>query len=263
MNASKRNAPVAPVSASALKERSQAAVSVNPEARQNQLLAALPSSDFERVATHLELVRLKCGAVLYESNSQLRFVYFPTTSIVSLQYDLASGESTEIAMVGREGILGISLFMGGDTTSSRAVVQNAGVAYRLRADALRAEFARAGPMLFHLLRYTQALLTQMAQNAACNRHHSLEQQLCRWMLLILDRLQSTELPMTQEAIANRLGVRREGVTEAAGKLRATGLIRYRRGRISVLDRKGLERRTCECYGVVKSEYDRLLPSRSD
>ena len=200
------------------------------------------------------------GTVLYESGSRLHHVYFPTTSIVSLLYVMEDGASAEIAVVGNEGILGIALFMGGETTPSRAVVQSAGHGYRLKAHLLKQEFNRAGPVLHLLLRYTQALITQMAQTAVCNRHHSVEQQLCRWLLLSLDRLQSNKLTMTQELIANMLGVRREGVTEAAGKLQQAGLIRYSRGRIEVLDRKALERQACECYAVVKKESDRLLPA---
>ena len=198
------------------------------------------------------------GEVLYESGGRLQHVYFPTDSIVSLLYVFEDGASAEIAVVGNEGILGISLFMGGETTPSRAVVQSAGYGYRLKAQLLKNEFNRAGPVLQLLLRYTQALITQMAQTAVCNRHHSIEQQLCRWLLLSLDRLASDSLTMTQELIANMLGVRREGVTEAAGKLQRAGLIRYSRGRIDVLDRPGLEKTVCECYGVVKLEFDRLL-----
>jgi len=202
---------------------------------------------------------MKLGDVLYEPGVLLRHVYFPTTSIVSLLYVMENGASAEIAIVGNEGILGISLFMGGETTPSRAVVQSAGYGFRLKAQLLKDEFGRSGPMLRLLLRYTQALITQMAQTAVCNRHHTVDQQLCRWLLLSLDRLSSNELCMTQELIANMLGVRREGVTEAAGKLQDAGLIRYRRGRITVLDRPALEARTCECYQVVKTEFDRLLP----
>jgi CRP-like cAMP-binding protein len=227
--------------------------------RQNHLLAALPASDFQRLEPHLELVSMKLGDVLYEPGDRLRHVYFPTTSIVSLLYVMEDGASAEIAIVGNEGILGISLFMGGETTPSRAVVQSAGYGFRLKAQALKSEFGRFGPTLHLLLRYTQALITQMAQTAVCNRHHSVDQQLCRWLLLSLDRLASNELSMTQELIANMLGVRREGVTEAAGKLQDVGLIRYRRGRITVIDRPGLEARSCECYQVVKTELDRLLP----
>jgi CRP-like cAMP-binding protein len=200
--------------------------------------------------------------VLYESGGTLSHVYFPTTAIVSLLYVMENGASAEIAVVGNEGIVGISLFMGGDSTSSRAVVQSAGTGFRLKAQTLMNEFDRAGPVLHLLLRYTQALITQMAQTAVCNRHHSLDQQLCRWLLLSLDRLQGNELVMTQELIANMLGVRREGVTEGALKLQQVGLIRYARGHITVLDRDGLEKRTCECYAVVKSEYDRLLPEKT-
>jgi len=226
---------------------------------QNHLLDALPAADYERIAPHLELIPMKLGDVLYEPGARLRHVYFPTTSIVSLLYVMENGASAEIAIVGNEGILGISLFMGGETTPSRAVVQSAGHGFRLKAQLLKDEFGRFGPMLHLLLRYTQALITQMAQTAVCNRHHSVDQQLCRWLLLSLDRLASSELAMTQELIANMLGVRREGVTEAAGKLQEAGLIRYRRGRISVLDRPGVEARACECYQVVKTEFDRLLP----
>ena len=225
---------------------------------QNHLLAALPAAEYERLLPHLELVRMPLGAVLYESGGQLQHVYFPTNSIVSLLYVLEDGASAEIAVVGNEGILGISLFMGGETTPSRAVVQSAGYGYRLKAHLLKAEFNRAGPVLQLLLRYTQALITQMTQTAVCNRHHSVEQQLCRWLLLSLDRLSSSELNMTQELIANMLGVRREGVTEAAGNLQRAGLIRYSRGHIQILDRPGLERAVCECYSVVKKEFDRLL-----
>ncbi len=226
---------------------------------QNHLLEALPAGDYERLAPHLELISMKLGDVLYEPGITLRYVYFPTTSIVSLLYVMEDGASAEIAIVGNEGILGISLFMGGETTPSRAVVQSAGYGFRLKAQLLKDEFHRFGPMLHLLLRYTQALITQMAQTAVCNRHHSVDQQLCRWLLLSLDRLASNELSMTQELIANMLGVRREGVTEAAGKLQDAGLIQYRRGRITVLDRPGLEARSCECYQVVKTELDRLLP----
>lgn len=200
------------------------------------------------------------GQVLYESGSSLGYVYFPLTAIVSLLYVMENGASAEIAVVGNEGIVGISLFMGGESTPSRAVVQSAGLGCRLEAHVIKSEFNRSGPVLHLLLRYTQALITQMAQTAVCNRHHTLDQQLCRWLLLSLDRLQGTELIMTQELIANMLGVRREGVTEGAVKLQKAGLIQYARGHISVLDRLGLERRTCECYAVVKREYERLLPS---
>jgi CRP-like cAMP-binding protein len=218
----------------------------------------LPAAEYERLLPHLELVPMPLGEVLYESGGRLQHVYFPTTCIVSLLYVLENGASAEIAVVGNEGILGISLFMGGDTTPSRAIVQSAGFGYRLKAQMLKREFSRAGPMLRLLLRYTQALITQMTQTAVCNRHHSVEQQLCRWLLLSLDRLPTDEVSMTQELIANMLGVRREGVTEAAGKLQRAGLIRYSRGRIEVLDRAGLELAVCECYAVVKREFDRLL-----
>ena len=226
---------------------------------QNRLLAALPEAEFVRLAPHLELVPMLLGDSLYEPGSQLQHVYFPTTAIVSLLYVMESGSSAEIAGVGNEGMLGIALFMGGDTTPSSAVVQTAGHGYRLPGRLLKDEFNRGGLMQQMLLRYTQALLTQMCQTAACNRHHSIAQQLCRWLLLTLDRLPSNELIMTQELVANALGVRREGVTEAAGHLQAAGCIRYRRGHIAVLDRSGLEARSCECYQVVKTEFDRLLP----
>ena len=225
---------------------------------QNHLLAALPAAEFGRLSPHLELVPMPLGEALYESGGHLQHVYFPTTSIVSLHYVLEDGGSSEIAGVGNEGVLGISLFMGGDTTPSRAVVQTGGHGYRLKSHILMEEFNRAGPVQRLLLRYTQALITQMSQTAVCNRHHSLEQQLCRWLLLTLDRLPSNELTMTQELIANMLGVRREGVTEAAGKLQRDGFIRYRRGHITVLDRAGLEGDVCECYDVVKKEFARLL-----
>jgi CRP-like cAMP-binding protein len=227
--------------------------------RQNHLLNALPAGDYMRLEPHLELIPMALGEVLYEPGRRLRHVYFPTTSIVSLLYVMEDGASAEIAVVGNEGMLGISLFMGGETTPSHAVVQSAGCGVRLEAQLLKQEFARFGPMMHLLLRYTQALITQMAQTAVCNRHHSVDQQLCRWLLLSLDRLSTNELSMTQELIANMLGVRREGVTEAAGKLQNAGLINYRRGRITVLDRPGLEARSCECYQVVKKEIDRLLP----
>jgi CRP-like cAMP-binding protein len=227
--------------------------------RQNHLLAALPDPESERLFPHLELAPLPLGEVLYESGDQLQYVYFPTASIVSLLYVMADGASAEIAAVGNEGIIGIALFMGGETMPNRAVVQSAGHAYRLRGHLLKEEFNRAGELQHLLLRYTQALLTQMSQTAVCNRHHSVDQQLCRWLLLSLDRLSSNELTMTQELIANMLGVRREGVTEAAGKLQSAGLIHYSRGHIKVLDRPRLEERACECYQVVKTEFDRLLP----
>jgi CRP-like cAMP-binding protein len=242
-----------------IRARSPSAASAGHGPQQNHLLEALPAGDYERLVPHLELIPMKLGEVLYEPGIPLRYVYFPTTSIVSLLYVMEDGASAEIAIVGNEGILGISLFMGGETTPSRAVVQSAGYGLRLKAQLLKDEFHRFGPMLHLLLRYTQALITQMAQTAVCNRHHSVDQQLCRWLLLSLDRLASNELSMTQELIANMLGVRREGVTEAAGKLQDAGLIRYRRGKITVLDRPGLEARSCECYQVVKTELDRLLP----
>ena len=227
--------------------------------RKNQLLAALPDVEWQRWLPQLEPVDMPLGLVLYESGATLSHVYFPTTAIVSLLYVMENGASAEIAVVGNEGIVGISLFMGGESTQSRAVVQSAGKGFRLKAQIVKEEFNRAGPVLHLLLRYTQALITQMAQTAVCNRHHSLDQQLCRWLLLSLDRLQDNELVMTQELIANMLGVRREGVTEAALKLQQDGLIRYARGRITVLDRPAIEKRTCECYAVVHKEYQRLLP----
>lgn len=229
--------------------------------RQNHLLAALPRDEYERLAPHLERVELTLGESLVESGMVMRHVYFPTDCIVSLLCVMETGDSTEIAVVGAEGIVGISLFMGGETTPSRAIVQSAGSAYRLKGQLLKDEFDRASTLQFLLLHYTQALITQMAQTAVCNRHHSLDQQLCRWLLLSLDRLPTNELVMTQELIANMLGVRREGVTESAGKLQKAGLIAYHRGHISVLDRPGLEARVCECYAVVKKEYDRLLSYR--
>ncbi|AMO97084.1 crp-like helix-turn-helix domain protein [Collimonas fungivorans] len=229
-----------------------------PDPNQNHLLAALLDAEFDRLAPHLELIPMRLGDLLYDSGGKLQHVYFPTTSIVSLLYVLENGGSSEIAGVGNEGILGISLFMGGNTTPSRAVVQTGGFGYRLKSHILMEEFNRAGPVMRLLLRYTQALLTQMSQTAVCNRHHTLDQQLCRWLLLTLDRLPTNELTMTQELIAGMLGVRREGVTEAAGKLQNLGFIRYRRGHITVLDRAGLNSNVCECYGVVKKEFARLL-----
>ena len=225
----------------------------------NHLLEVLTKIDLERFSKDLELIEMPLGEVLYESGEKLNYVYFPTTSIVSLLYVMEDGASAEIAVVGNEGILGISLFMGGETTPSRAVVQSAGYGYRLKAQLLKDEFNLNGPTMHLLLKYTQALITQMSQTAVCNRHHSIDQQLCRWLLLSLDRLESNELTMTQELIANMLGVRREGVTEAAGKLQKLGLINYSRGHIKVLDRAGVEKKCCECYKVVKLEYDRLLP----
>jgi CRP-like cAMP-binding protein len=225
---------------------------------QNHLLAALPTAEFERLAAHLEPVPLPLGEVLYEPGEQLGHAYFPTTAIVSLHYVMESGASAETAGVGNEGVVGISLFMGGNTTPSSAVVQTAGHAYRLERRLIKQEFDRGGPTQHLLLRYTQALITQVTQTAVCNRHHSVEQQLCRWLLLTLDRVSSRELVMTQELVASMLGVRREGITDAAGKLRDAGFISYRRGHISVLGRSGLEARACECYAVVKTEIDRLL-----
>ncbi|WP_235943155.1 Crp/Fnr family transcriptional regulator [Zoogloea dura] len=224
-------------------------------------MAVLPEIEFERLKPQLEAVDMPLGHVLYESGRTLSHVYFPTTSIVSLLYVMENGASAEIAVVGNEGVVGIALFMGGESTPSRAVVQSAGQGFRLRGQAIKEVFSRSGPVMHLMLRYTQALITQMAQTAVCNRHHSLDQQLCRWLLLSLDRLQGNELVMTQELIANMLGVRREGVTEGALKLQAAGLIRYARGHITVLDRVGLEARTCECYAVVRKEYGRLLPDR--
>ena len=229
------------------------------EPRDNHLLAALPAEEYARLAPNLELVTMPLGHVLYESGSELRNVYFPTTAIVSLLYVMLDGASAEIAVVGNDGLIGVALFMGGETMPNRAVVQSAGHAYRLKGQLLKAEFHRSDGLQNLLLRYTQALLTQMAQTAVCNRHHSLDQQLCRWLLLSLDRLPSDELDMTQELIANMLGVRREGVTEAAGKLQKSGLIKYSRGHITVLDRARLETRVCECYAVVRKESERLLP----
>ena len=230
-----------------------------PDPKQNHLLAALPAAEFELLAAHLERVQLPLGEILYEPGSQLRHAYFPTTAIVSLHYVTQSGASAETAGVGHEGVVGIPLLMGGDSTPNSAVVQTAGQAYRLERRLLVDEFNHAGVLQRLLLRYTQALMTQMAQTAACNRHHSVEQQLCRWLLLTLDRLPSNELTMTQELVASMLGVRREGITEAAGKLQRAGFISYRRGHIAVLDRSGLESHACECYAVVKKELRRLLP----
>jgi CRP-like cAMP-binding protein len=226
---------------------------------ENHLLGALPPAEARRWGPLLQAVDLPLGHVLYESGAALAHVYFPTTAIVSLLYVMENGASAEIAVVGNEGIVGVSLFMGGESTPSRAVVQSAGHGFRLKANIMKEEFNRAGPVLHLLLRYTQALITQMAQTAVCNRHHTLDQQLCRWLLLSLDRLQGNQLVMTQELIANMLGVRREGVTEGALKLQRAGLISYARGHITVLDRARLEKRSCECYSVVKREYDRLLP----
>jgi CRP-like cAMP-binding protein len=227
----------------------------------NKLLAALPADIYERLRPALELVPLKLGASVYEAGGRQAYVYFPTDSIVSLLYVMKDGASAEIAVVGNEGLVGISLFMGGETTPSRAVVQSAGHAYRLRAKVLKSEFEFGGALQHLLLRYTQALITQMAQTAVCNRHHSIDQQLCRWLLLSADRLPSNVLTMTQDLIANMLGVRREGVTASAGKLQEAGLIHYSRGRIKILDRRGLESRVCECYAVVRKEFRRLLPEK--
>jgi CRP-like cAMP-binding protein len=234
---------------------------LSSEPIKNHLLAALPHAEAQRWLPLLEPVDLPLGEVLYESGITLSHVYFPTTAIISLLYVMENGASAEIAVVGNEGIVGISLFMGGESTSSRAVVQSAGKGFRLKAQLMKQEFNRAGAVLHLLLRYTQALITQMSQTAVCNRHHSLDQQLCRWLLLSLDRLEGNQLVMTQELIANMLGVRREGVTEGALKLQHARLIQYRRGHITVLDRAALQKRSCECYAVVKKEYDRLLPMK--
>lgn len=232
-----------------------------PHPQQNHILDALPPAERERLFPHLKLVDLPLGTVLYESGDPLPHIYFPTDAIVSLLYVMQDGASAEIAVVGNEGAIGVALFMGGETTTNRAIVQSAGSAYRLMGRRLKDEFERHGEMLHILLRYTQSLITQMAQTAVCNRHHSLDQQLCRWLLLSLDRLSSNQLTMTQELIANMLGVRREGVTEAAGKLQKLRVITYSRGHITVLDRPRLEQLACECYAVVKKETDRLLPAR--
>ena len=235
--------------------------SMHDNPKKNHLLASLADAEWQRWKPLLEHVEMPLGHVLYESGKTLSHVYFPTTSIVSLLYVLENGASAEIAVVGNEGLVGISLFMGGGSTPSRAVVQSAGHGFRLKANAMKDEFDEGGPVLHLLLRYTQALITQMAQTAVCNRHHSLDQQLCRWLLLSMDRLEGDQLVMTQELIANMLGVRREGVTKGATDLQNEGLIKYNRGRITVLDRPGLEKRVCECYAVVKNEYDRLLPGK--
>jgi len=227
----------------------------------NHLLASLPTQEWLRWRPRLELIDLKLGQVLYESGAKMQYVYFPIDAIVSLLFVLENGSSAEIAVVGNEGIVGISLFMGGETTPSRAVVQSSGRCVRLSAQTLKSEFKESLPVMHLLLRYTQALMTQMTQTAVCNRHHTLDQQLCRWLLLSMDRLTGSQLIMTQELIANMLGVRREGVTEAAGRLQKAGLISYARGKIEVIDRAGLEARSCECYAVVKREYDRLLPDQ--
>jgi CRP-like cAMP-binding protein len=231
----------------------------DPDPRQNRLLAVLNDSDYARISPHLSLVAMPLGHVLYESGGTLDWIYFPTDSIVSLLYVMEDGASAEIAVVGKEGVVGIALFMGGQTMPNRAVVQSEGQAYRLKGSILTQEFNRSGAFQHLLLRYTLALITQMAQTAVCNRHHTIDQQLCRWLLLSLDRLPGDQLNMTQELIANMLGVRREGVTEAAGKLQTAGLISYNRGCITILDRPGLEARVCECYEVVRTEFERLLP----
>lgn len=228
---------------------------------QNHLLAALPAEDYARLLPALELIPMPLGWAICESGGHMPYLYFPTTSIVSLLYVMENGSSAEIAVTGNEGLVGISLFMGGDSTPSRAVVQSSGYGYRLKASVLKREFAMGGHLQHLALRFTQALITQMSQTAVCNRHHSVDQQLCRWLLMSMDRLQGNVLIMTQELIANMLGVRREGVTEAAGKLQAKGLIHYSRGKITVLDRPQLEKRVCECYAVVKKEFDRLLPDQ--
>jgi len=233
-------------------------MSPHPEPRQNHILAALPLDEYQRLAPFLELVELKLGDSLAESGQAMRYAYFPTDGFVSLLLVMDDGDSTEISVIGAEGVVGFALFMGGETTLNRAIVHGAGSAYRIKAPLLKDEFYRAGPLQGLLLRYTLALLTQMAQTAVCNRHHNLDQQLCRLLLLSLDRLQTNELVMTQELIANMLGVRREGVTHSACKLQRDGLIAYHRGHITILDRPGLEARACECYSTVKEEYDRLL-----
>jgi CRP-like cAMP-binding protein len=227
----------------------------------NHIFEAMPTNEWERLLPFIETIELPLGKVLYEPGTKMSHVIFPSSAIVSLLYALENGSSAEIAVVGNEGVVGISIFMGGESTSSRAVVQSAGVGYKIKSSMLMDEFNRGGPIMHLLLRYTQALITQMSQTAVCNRHHSLDQQLCRWLLLSADRLTGNELIMTQELIANMLGVRREGVTEAALKIQKAGLIQYARGHITILDRHGLERRTCECYQVVKTEYDRLLPDK--
>jgi CRP-like cAMP-binding protein len=228
---------------------------------QNYLFQSIPHADWERLLPHIEPAILPLGKVLYEPGSKMSHVYFPSTAIVSLLYALENGSSAEIAIVGNEGVVGISIFMGGESTSSRAVVQSAGLGYKVKSSLILDEFNRLGPVMHLFLRYTQALITQMSQTAVCNRHHTLDQQFCRWLLLSLDRLPTNELIMTQELIANMLGVRREGVTEAALKVQKAGFIKYARGHITILDRLGLEKRTCECYQVVKTEYERLLPEK--
>jgi CRP-like cAMP-binding protein len=236
-------------------------MTTNIDKSKNKLLAALPEENWERWESQLTIIDLKLGQVLYESGGRMDFVYFPIDAIVSLLYVLESGASTEIAIVGNEGIVGISLFMGGETTPSRAVVQSAGKCLRLSAKSLTTEFRDSLPVMHLLLRYTQALITQMTQTAVCNRHHSIDQQLCRWLLISIDRLVGNHLLMTQDLIANMLGVRREGVTVAAKALETAGLIKYTRGKIEIINRVGLEKRSCECYAVVKKEYDRLLPNK--
>ena len=247
-----------PIEAGCLGWHNGGAMPVPHATTQNHLLAAFPTVEYERLAADLELVPMPLGTVLSESGGRMQHLYFPTTCIVSLLYVLEDGSSAEIGVVGNEGVVGISLFMGGQTTPSRAVVRSAGHGYRLRAPLLLKEFDRGGAVMHLLLRYTQSLITQMTQTAVCNRHHSVEQQLCRALLLSLDRMSGNSLTMTQELIASMLGVRREGVTEAAGNLQRGGLIKYRRGHIEVLDRAGLEQSVCECYGVVKLEYERLM-----
>ena len=235
--------------------------SARPPRAANRLLASVPDDEFERLEPHLELTPLPLGWAVYESGGKQSYIYFPSDAIISLLYVMEDGSSAEIAVVGNDGVVGISLFMGGETTPSRAVVQSAGQGYRVRGSFVKSEFKRSVALQHVLLRYTQALITQMTQTAVCNRHHSVDQQLCRWLLLSLDRLPSNELVMTQELIGNMLGVRREGVTEAAGKLQQAGMIRYSRGRITVLDRSALEARVCECYAVVKKETDRLFAAK--
>jgi CRP-like cAMP-binding protein len=233
-------------------------MNLSSKATQNALLAALPAAEFERLAAHLEPVALPLGEMLYEPGTQLQHAYFPVSAIVSLHYVMESGASASVAGVGREGMVGVSLYMGGETTPSSAVLQTAGDAYRLERRVLKQEFDRSGPTQRLLLRYTQALMTQMSQTAVCNRHHSVEQQLCRWLLVTLDRLPSDKIVMTQEMVAGMLGVRRESIAEAAGKLQQAGVVHSRRGHLAVLERAGLEARVCECYGVVKGEFARLL-----
>ena len=236
-----------------------AATSSRQTPKQNQILAALPAKEYARLLPNMELIQLPLGRVLYEPGVQMDYVYFPITGIISLLYVMQSGASAEIAITGNEGLVGVSLFMGGESTTSRAVVQNAGASYRLKADILRREFELGGPLQYLALRYTQTLMTQMTQTAACNRHHTLDQQLCRWLLLSLDRLPGDELTMTQQLIANMLGVNLAGVTGALDKLQAGGMIRHKNGLVTVLDRPLLEDRVCECYAVVKDEFSRLLP----